>query len=144
MLPGCFNFQNRVKDIDEYVCPFDFIWEMDIPSANCEYSLGVMNKSNAEAAYVEWGDGSTSSPKCSGDYVEAFPHTYAKAGTYTLKFRLNGTYSMQNGSMFFPDFYVENMSDREWHSTTAAVQTGQNTYNKNVKRASNRHTSSRR
>ncbi len=54
MLAGNFNYQTKEREIDEYECPYDFIWEIDIPSANCTYSVAVRNANSANSAYIEW------------------------------------------------------------------------------------------
>ena len=94
MLFGNFGYNGKMKEIDEYECPFDFVWEMTIPSANCGYDLPLMNKYNAESAYIEWGDGSSEYLKCDNEHenFQLFHHDYAASGTYELKFKMNADY----------------------------------------------------
>ena len=104
MLFGNFGYNGKMKEIDEHVCPFDFVWDMEIPSASCGYDFILMNGYNDEPAYMEWGDGSTESLQCSKDNprFEKFHHVYSASGVYTLKFKMNADYKLGlSGSFFF-------------------------------------------
>ncbi len=93
MLFGNFGYNGKMKEIDEHVCPFDLVWDMEIPSASCGYDFILMNGYNSEPAYIEWGDGSTESLQCSKD------------NPYFEKFKMNADYKLGlSGSFFFVEF----------------------------------------
>ena len=100
MLIGNSQYSKNFKERKDYECPFTIIYDLEVPSGNYTYSFGLMNPNSVSAAYIEWGDGSSNSIKSSGNYFNKFNHSYSKAGTYEVKFKMNAEIDLARSSFF--------------------------------------------
>lgn len=95
---GGSNFIKKHRDAREYVCPHTLVMSINVPKATWAFDFGIRNFSNEESAFIDWGDGNTTTAKSSSDAFEKFNHAYSAKGTYTVTFDMNA-------DIFWPSSY---------------------------------------
>ena len=97
---GTSNFIKKHREDREHICSHTLILSVNVPKATWAFDFGIRNYSNANAAFIDWGDGSTETAKSSSDAFEKFNHTYSAKGTYTVTFDMNADISWPSSYFF--------------------------------------------